>query len=146
LNASAENLEIIPGVVLNEDELIERFVRSSGPGGQNVNKVSTAVELRLDVKQSPNLPEWLKLRVLGARDRRLTNDGVLVLQAQRFRTLERNRVDARERLLALLRTHTIEQKRRIATAPTRASERRRIEAKKARASTKQLRGKRGIDE
>ncbi|MCB1612413.1 MAG: alternative ribosome rescue aminoacyl-tRNA hydrolase ArfB [Lysobacterales bacterium] len=146
MNAPSDTLEVIPGIHLSEDELVERFVRSSGPGGQNVNKVSSAVELRFDVKQSPNLPEWLRLRVLAARDRRLTNEGVLVLQAQRFRTLERNRVDARERLLALLRTHTIEQKKRIATAPTRASERRRIEAKKARASTKQLRGKRGFDE
>lgn len=146
MNAPSDSLEVIPGINLSEDELVERFVRSSGPGGQNVNKVSSAVELRFDVKQSPNLPEWLRVRVLAARDRRLTNDGVLVLQAQRFRTLERNRVDARERLLTLLRTHTVEQKRRIATAPTRASERRRIEAKKARASTKQLRGKRGFDE
>lgn len=146
MNAPADPLEIIPGISLQEDELVERFVRSSGPGGQNVNKVSSAVELRFDVKQSPSLPDWLRLRVLGARDRRLTLEGVLVLQAQRFRTLERNRVDARERLLTLLRTHTIEQKKRIATAPTRASQRRRIESKKARASTKQLRGKRGMDE
>jgi ribosome-associated protein len=146
LNAAVAEYEVIPGIDLNEDELVERFVRSSGPGGQNVNKVSTAVELRFDVQGSPSLPDWLKTRVLAARDRRLTNDGVLVLQAQRFRTLERNRVDARERLLALLRAHTVEQKKRIATKPTRASNRRRIESKKARASTKQLRGKRGIDE
>ncbi len=146
LSAPTSAYEIVPGMVLGESELIERFVRSSGPGGQNVNKVSTAVELRFDVKNSPNLPDWLRERVLGARDRRLTNDGVLVLQAQRFRTLERNRVDARERLLALLRAHTVERKKRIATAPSRASNRRRIESKKARASTKQLRGKQGIDE
>jgi ribosome-associated protein len=146
LNAPIAEYEVIPGINLNEDELVERFVRSSGPGGQNVNKVSTAVELRFDVHGSPSLPDWLRVRVLAARDRRLTNDGVLVLQAQRFRTLERNRVDARERLLALLRAHTVEQKKRIATKPTRASNRRRIETKKARASTKQLRGKRGIDE
>ena len=143
---TAADFEVIPGIQLNESELLERFVRSSGPGGQNVNKVSTAVELRFDVQGSPSLPDWLKTRVLAARDRRLTNDGVLVLQAQRFRTLERNRVDARERLLALLRTHTIEQKKRIATKPTKASNRRRIESKKARASTKQLRGSKGIDE
>lgn len=142
----ATGLEIIPGISLGESELIERFVRSSGPGGQNVNKVSTAVELRFDVQNSPNLPDWLRTRVLAARDRRLTNDGVLVLQAQRFRTLERNRVDARERLLALLRTHTIEQKPRIATRPSRAAKHRRVDDKKARSNTKQLRGSRGITE
>jgi ribosome-associated protein len=146
LNAPVPDYEVVPGISLHEDELVERFVRSSGPGGQNVNKVSTAVELRFDVAGSPSLPDWLRVRVLAARDRRLTNDGVLVLQAQRFRTLERNRVDARERLLALLRAHTIEQKKRIATKPTRASNRRRIESKKARASTKQLRGSKGIEE
>ena len=144
--APSSAYEIVPGIVLGESELIERFVRSSGPGGQNVNKVSTAVELRFDVQNSPNLPDWLRTRVLAARDRRLTNEGVLVLQAQRFRTLERNRIDARERLLALLRTFTVERKKRIATAPSKASNRRRIEAKKARASTKQLRGKQGMDE
>jgi ribosome-associated protein len=146
LNAPVADYEVVPGISLHEDELVERFVRSSGPGGQNVNKVSTAVELRFDVAGSPSLPDWLRVRVLAARDRRLTNEGVLVLQAQRFRTLERNRVDARERLLALLRAHTIEQKKRIATKPTRASNRRRIESKKARASTKQLRGSKGIEE
>jgi len=146
LNAPVAEHEVIPGINLKDDELVERFVRSSGPGGQNVNKVSSAVELRFDVQGSPSLPDWLKVRVLAARDRRLTNDGVLVLQAQRFRTLERNRADARDRLLALLRTHTVEQKKRIATKPSRASNRRRIEAKKARGSTKQLRGSKGIDE
>lgn len=146
MNAPVADYEVVPGISLREDELVERFVRSSGPGGQNVNKVSTAVELRFDVQGSPSIPDWLRVRVLAARDRRLTNDGVLVLQAQRFRTLERNRVDARERLLALLRAHTVEQKKRIATKPTRASNRRRIESKKARASTKQLRGKQGMDE
>ncbi len=102
-----DELEILPGLPLPETELVERFVRSSGHGGQNVNKVSTAVELRLDIAASPTLPGWLKERVLQARDRRITNEGVLVLQAQRFRTLERNRADARERMVALLRTHTV---------------------------------------
>ena len=146
LDANNAEYEVIPGINLKEDELIERFVRSSGPGGQNVNKVSSACELRFDVQGSPSLPDWLKTRVLAARDRRLTNEGVLVLQAQRFRTLERNRMDARERLLALLLSHTIEQKKRIATKPTRASQHRRVDAKKARAGVKQLRSKRGFDE
>lgn len=143
---STLELEVVPGIVLLDAELVERFVRSSGPGGQNVNKVSSAVELRFDVGASPSLPEWLRARVLAARDRRLTDGGVLVLQAQRFRTLERNRVDARERLLALLRSHTIERKRRIATAPTRASQRRRVDEKKARAGVKRLRSSKGVDE
>lgn len=146
MSAPLEAGEILPGLALPEAELVERFVRSSGPGGQNVNKLSTAVELRFDVRGSPSLPDWLRERVLAARDRRLTSEGVLVLQAQRFRTLERNRADARERLLALLRAHTVVQAKRVATKPTRASQRRRVDAKKARAGIKQLRSKRGFDE
>jgi len=133
-------LEILPGLLLPEAELVERFVRSSGPGGQNVNKVSTAVELRLDIAGSSSLPTWLKERVLQARDRRITGEGVLVLQAQRFRTLDRNRVDARERMVNLLRAHTVEQKKRIATKPSKAAKRRRVDTKKARATVKKLRG------
>lgn len=142
----ADALELLPDLSLPESELVERFVRASGPGGQNVNKVSSAVELRFDVRGSPSLPEWLRERVLRARDRRLTDEGVLVLQAQRFRTLERNRQDARERLLALLRGFTVEQKKRIATRPTRASQRRRMDAKKARGDTKRLRSQRDLGE
>ena len=88
-------LEITPDLSLPDDELIERFVRSSGPGGQNVNKVATAVELRFDVAGSPSLPEPVRARLLAKRDRRLTEEGVLVLSAQRFRTQDRNREDAR---------------------------------------------------
>ncbi len=135
-----DELEILPGLPLPETELVERFVRSSGPGGQNVNKVSTAVELRLDIAASPTLPGWLKERVLQARDRRITNEGVLVLQAQRFRTLERNRADARDRMVALLRAHTVEQAKRIATKPSRAAKKRRVDSKKARSTVKKLRG------
>lgn len=114
MDANNAEYEVIPGINLKEDELIERFVRSSGPGGQNVNKVSSACELRFATsgRLALGCRTRLKTRVLAARDRRLTNEGVLVLQAQRFRTLERNRADAKDRLLALLRTHTIEQKKR----------------------------------
>jgi ribosome-associated protein len=139
-------LEVIPGIVLSEAELIERFVRSSGPGGQKVNQVATAVELRFDVRGSTTLPDWLKARVLGASDRRLTQDGVLVQKAQRHRTLERNRADARRRLLALLRSHTVPQKPRVATKPTRAAQQRRLEGKRARAGIKRLRRRPGEHE
>ena len=88
-------LQITPTIAIADSELVERFVRSSGPGGQNVNKVSTAVELRFYVANSPSLPEALRARLLARRDRRLTDDGVLVISAQRFRTQDRNREDAR---------------------------------------------------
>lgn len=134
------DLSILPGVDLREDELVEQFVRAAGPGGQNVNKVSTAVELRYDVMAS-SLPEWLKLRVLARRDRRLTKDGVLVISAMRFRTQDRNRSDARERLAQILRDSAVIEKARIASKPTRASQRRRIEGKKARGQVKTLRSR-----
>lgn len=129
---------------VDERELVETFVRASGPGGQNVNKVSTAVELRFDVAAS-TLPGWLKERLLARRDRRITTEGVLVLSAQRFRTQERNREDARERLFALVRATAIIEKARIATKPSRAAKRRRIDAKVIRGSVKKTRAKPGAD-
>ena len=114
-------LQITPELAIPDSELVERFVRSGGPGGQNVNKVSTAVELRFDVARSPSLPEAVRARLLARRDRRLTDDGVLVLSAQRFRTQDRNREDARARLGALIAAATVAPKKRIATKPTRGA-------------------------
>jgi ribosome-associated protein len=138
-------LVITADIAIPDDELIERFVRSAGPGGQNVNKVSTAVELRFDVAASPSLPEDLRARLLARHDRRLTDEGVLVLSAQRFRTQERNRADARERLAAVILAATHVPKKRVATRPTRASKLRRLDGKKQRAQIKRGRGARGAD-
>ena len=130
------DLKITPQLSIPESELVERFVRASGAGGQNINKVSTAVELRFDIAQSPSLPEALRARLLGKRDRRLTDEGVIVIDAQRFRTQDRNRQDARERLAAFIATGLAVPRSRIATKPTRASKTRRLEGKRARGDVK----------
>lgn len=132
-------LEITPTLSIPDAELVERFVRSGGPGGQNVNKVSTAVELRFDIAGSPSLPAEVKARLLARRDRRITAEGVLVLSAQRFRTQDRNREDARARLVALVAAATVAPKKRVATKPTRGSTERRLGAKRERASVKRQR-------
>jgi len=137
-------LEIGP-IAIPDDELVERFVRSAGPGGQNVNKVATAVELRFDVAGSPSLPEPVRARLLAKRDRRVTGDGVLVLSAQRFRTQERNREDARERLARFIEAGLHAPKPRVATRPSRASKERRLEAKRGRSTIKRGRAHRDWD-
>ena len=128
-------------ISIDEAELEESFVRSSGPGGQNVNKLSTAVQLRFDVRQSLSLPNDVALRLMRLAGKRLTKDGVLVLIAQNHRTQERNRADAVERLLDLIREAAVRPVPRRATKPPKASRRERLEGKKRRSGVKNLRGK-----
>lgn len=141
----ADALSITPGLAIPEAEIVERFVRASGAGGQNVNKVATAVELRFDIAGSSALPEALRERLLARRDRRVTDEGVLVIHAQRFRTQECNRQDARERLAAFIAAGLAAPKRRIATRPTLASRRRRLQEKRDRGQVKRERRTRDWD-
>jgi len=132
-------LKITETIEIDERELQERFVRASGPGGQNVNKVSTAVELRFDVRGSQSLPPAVRVRLARLAGRRLTDEGILVIRAERFRTQERNRDDARERLVDLVRKAAIVPKRRVPTRPSRAAKQKRLDDKTKRSRVKHLR-------
>lgn len=134
-------IRITDHISLDDDELQESFVRSSGPGGQNVNKLSTAVQLRFDVRRSRSLPNDVAIRLMRIAGSRLTKDGVLVITAQSHRTQERNREDARERLFAMIREAAVKPIPRRATRPTQASRLKRVEGKKIRSNIKKMRGK-----
>ncbi|MCI0451667.1 MAG: aminoacyl-tRNA hydrolase [Candidatus Latescibacteria bacterium] len=134
-------ISVTPTIAIDESEIEVSFVRSSGPGGQNVNKVATAVQLRFDVARSRSLPDDVRARLMARLRSKLTKDGVLVLAARRFRTQERNRADAIERLVESIRAAATPPKRRRKTKPTRASKQQRVEQKRRRSSTKRLRGR-----
>lgn len=133
-------IRVNAGIALDPREIQEDFVRASGPGGQNVNKVSTAVQLRFDVVHSPSLPDAVRERLIKLAGRRLTQEGVLIIEAERYRSQRRNRDDALARLIELIREASEVDKPRHPTRPTLASRKRRLESKQRRGTTKKLRG------
>ncbi len=132
-------LQITPTLAILDNELIFTFVRSSGPGGQNVNKVATAAQLRFDVRNSPSLPADVKERLIKLAGTRMTQDGILVVEAKRYRTQEQNRTDAEQRLVTLIQKAIVRPKKRQSTRPSAASQARRIELKKQRGKIKRIR-------
>jgi len=132
-------IHITPSIAIDESEIQLEFIRASKPGGQKVNKVATAVQLRFDVGNSPSLPDDVRERLMRLGGRRMTQDGVLVIKAQRFRAQDRNREDAIERLIELIRKAAEKPKPRRRTRPTLASKRRRLESKRRRGKTKRIR-------
>ena len=138
-------IRITPRIAVDESELDERFVLASGPGGQNVNKVATAVQLRFDVARSPALPDDVRARLRTLAGRRLTKEGVLVIDGRQFRTQERNRADARERLFALIRAASVAPLKRWKTRPPLAEKKRRLEGKAKRGTLKRNRAKPAFD-
>lgn len=132
-------MHVTPGISIDENEIHREFIQASGPGGQNVNKVATAVQLRFDVANSPSLPYGVRERLLSLAGRRITKEGVLIIYARRFRSQEANRQDAIERLVELIRKAAQKPQIRRRTKPTRTSKMRRLEAKRHSAKTKRLR-------
>jgi ribosome-associated protein len=139
-------MQITPEIYIDEKEISESFIRASGPGGQNVNKVSTAVQLRFDIAHSSSLPEEVRIRLLVMTRSRLTKEGILIITAQRYRSQDQNRQDARRRLADLILRATISPTKRVASQPTRASKESRLANKARRSRLKRGRQNVGKDE
>ena len=137
-------IAVTDDIVLDDSELVEKFVHASGPGGQNVNKTSSAVQLRFDARGSPNLPNDVSIRLQRLAGARLTSDGVIIINAARFSSQERNRADARERLVELIQKAAVRPVTRKRTKPTKASKLQRLESKTRRSTIKSRRGKPGL--